>query len=258
MGIIRDELEASKKKDNLESGKKAKKESNKKNRTNGISSVVKNFIEILKPKKPDTSRDYAKSNVNESKTKAKSGQNKSYRTTENKGVKTRKNVNSPSASNDYDLAHRFQDGIDTWPGKHTYTYSVYRGKESGNMDKLNEVMRLMDRKFKIIKTVEKNHEYSQMHSYEVHYEVFETNGTKKNINSSSADKNSILKYELDKLKGIKPDYPVKKTFEEMTRDEQNEVKRLDREKLLRQADELDRQADATRERLDRSFGNDDF
>lgn len=66
---------------------------------------------------------------------------------------------------------------------------------------------------------------------------------------------SILKYDIDRMKGIKPNYPKKKTFEEMTPEEREIALREREARLLAQADELDRQADERSKRLDAFYGD---
>lgn len=69
---------------------------------------------------------------------------------------------------------------------------------------------------------------------------------------------SIIRYELNKLKGKKPDYAKKKSLDEMTPQERDAELRRREEKLLRQAEELDKQVEAARKRLDNFYGDTDI
>lgn len=71
----------------------------------------------------------------------------------------------------YDMAHRFQGTIDTWPGKHIYAFHTYQGKASGSKKELYEVMRRMGREFRILEIREKGHPKTQVYNTEIHYEV---------------------------------------------------------------------------------------
>lgn len=72
-----------------------------------------------------------------------------------------------------DSAYRFQNGIDTWPGKHVYSFYTYQGRQSGSKQQLDEVMRRMGRSYRILRIQETHHVNSQMHGCDIYYEVIE-------------------------------------------------------------------------------------
>lgn len=73
----------------------------------------------------------------------------------------------------YAMAHRFQDGVDTHPGKHLYRYSIYRGKSTGSEQQFYEVMRRMKLNFRISNITKNHFERTQLHQIYIYYEIFE-------------------------------------------------------------------------------------